>query len=501
MKALEKDKERTIERKEVVGEVVSKVVQEAVQEKAKCIIGLETHIQLDTKTKLFCSCPTKLLQGKTDFPNSRCCPICLGHPGSKPMLNRQVLNFALKLCTALGCQIEKEIAFSRKTYFYPDLSKNFQITQFEIPLGKNGSVKLKSGKVVEIQRIHMEEDPAALVHEGSMQESPYVLIDYNRSGIPLCEIVTTPCMTSPAEAREFLKELIKIVKYLHIFDENSGVLKADLNISIPGHPRVEIKNVSGFKDAELALNYELVRQKIALKTGKEVFLHTRAWDGKKTFLLRTKETEDDYGYIIEPDLPQITVSEKMQEQVKKEVPELAHVRSARYLREMKIDPTDAEIMAAELELAELFERVAKKVNPSLTAKWLRRELLRVLNYNQKSLRQIQLNEMHLIELLQLIEKEEISERVGQKLMEQLIEKNFSPKDFVKKEGLGKVSGEEEIRKACEKVVKEHQKAVDDYLAGNEKSLHFLIGQVMRLTQGKAAPDVVMKVMKKILGRS
>ncbi len=473
--------------------------EEIGQTTAKCIIGLETHIQLDTTTKLFCSCPTKNLSSE-ELPNSRCCPICLGHPGSKPLLNKQVLQFALKLCTALGCKIEKEIAFSRKTYFYPDLSKNFQITQFEIPLGKNGSIKLKSGKVVEIQRIHIEEDPAALVHEGSMQESPFVLIDYNRSGIPLCEIVTTPCMTSPAEAREFLKELIKIVKYLHIFDENCGVVKADLNISIPGHPRVEIKNVSGFKDAELALNYELVRQKMALKTGKEVVLHTRAWDGKKTFFLRSKETEDDYGYIIEPDLPQITVPEKNLEQVRTEVPELAHVRSARYVRELGIDSVDAEIMASELELAELFELVAAKIEPQLAAKWLRRELLRVLNYQQKTLAKVNLNSQHLIELLKLLEQQEISERTAQKLMEKLIEEDFSPQELVRTENLRKVVNDEEIGQFCLKVVEETPKAVQDFLAGNEKSLDFLIGQVMRLTKGKADAGRVKILLKKILSK-
>ena len=361
------------------------------------MIGLETHIQLNTDSKLFCGCPT----ATTEKPNSQTCPICLGHPGSKPMFNKKALEFALKLCVALGCKIEKEIVFSRKTYFYPDMSKNFQITQYEVPLGKNGTIKLKNGKIVKIERIHIEEDPASLVHGiGGIADSSSVLIDYNRAGIPLCEIVTEPCMTSPSEAREFLKELVRVVKYLKVFDENNGVLKSDCNLSIPGHPRAEVKNVTGFKDAEKALNYELVRQKMVVKRNLKSIQETRAWDGNKTISLRSKETEADYGYIIEPDLPVLKISKEMIERIKKKVPELAHVRAARYVREHKLDTIDAEVMAMELELAELFEKVAVKINPKLAARWLRRELLRVLNYNKKSLKQIKLDEKHLIELLQ-----------------------------------------------------------------------------------------------------
>jgi aspartyl-tRNA(Asn)/glutamyl-tRNA(Gln) amidotransferase subunit B len=459
-----------------------------------CKVGLETHIQLKTKSKLFCGCPTKVVEN----PNTQVCEICLGHPGSKPMLNRQVLQYALKLCVALGCKIEKDIVFSRKTYFYPDMSKNFQITQYEIPLGKEGSVKLKSGKIVEIERIHIEEDPAALVHTEGMADSESVLIDYNRAGTPLVEVVTTPCMTSPAEAREFLKELIKIVKYLNVYDEKTGVLKADLNVSIPGHPRAEVKNVSGFKDAERALNYELIRQKMMVKMKKKAVQETRAWDGKKTFSLRSKETEADYGYIIEPDLPVFTITEEMIEEVKKNVPELAHIRSARYEKEHNLNAIDAEIMAMELEFAELFEKVAQEIDPKLAAKWLRRELLRVLNYNKKTLKEVLLDEEHVIELLAMVESKEISETTGQKLMEELIEGPFSPRDYVKKAGLGQVSDDDAIKEFCNQVVKEHKEAVADYKSGNEKSFHYLVGQVMRLTKGKADPAVVNKVMKEVL---
>ncbi len=459
------------------------------------MIGLETHIQLNTDSKLFCGCPTKT----TEKPNSQTCQICLGHPGSKPMFNKKVLEYALKLCMALGCKIEKEIAFSRKTYFYPDMSKNFQITQYEIPLGKNGTIKLKSGKLVKIERIHIEEDPASLVHgtEG-IAGSDSVLIDYNRAGIPLVEIVTEPCMTSPAEAREFFKELVRIVKYLKVFDENNGVLKSDLNLSIPGHPRAEVKNVTGFKDAERALNYELVRQKMVVKTGKKSIQETRAWTGSKTISLRSKETEADYGYIIEADLPVLTISKEMIQDIKDKVPELAHIRAARYVKEHKLDSIDAEVMAMELELAELFEKISQEIDPKLAAKWLRRELLRVLNYNKKSLKQVKLDEKQIIELLQLVESKQISETTGQKLMEKLIETPFSPLAYVKKQGLLQVTSKDEIKRICKQVIKENKQAVTDFKDGNEKSLHFLVGQVMRATKGKADPGVVNEVIRDIL---
>ena len=306
-------------------------------------------------------------------------------------------------------------------------------------------------------------------------------------------------MNSPAEAREFLNELVRIVKYLKIFDERTGVVKSDLNVNIEGHPRVEIKNVSSFKDAERAMNYELVRQKIALKKPGEKKVHTRAWTGRKTTMLRLKENEADYGYIIEPDLPVFSVSNDKIESIRKDVPELAHVRSVRYVEEHKIDTIDAEVLSMELELAELFERVAAEIDPKIAAKWLRHELMRVLNYNKKSLKEVELDEQHVMEILRLVEGKDISERTGQKLMEKLIDAPFSPKEYVIREGLMLVGDDSEIRFVCEDVVKSNEKAVEDYKSGSEKSFNFLVGQVMRITQGKADPAVVNKIMKEVLG--
>ncbi len=460
-------------------------------DKTKTLIGLETHVQLNTKSKLFCGCPTKSVH----TPNSQVCEICLGHPGSKPMFNKQVLTFALRLCKALGCVFAPRIAFSRKTYFYPDMGKNFQITQYEIPLGKNGSIKLKSGKIVQIDRIHIEEDPAALVYDGDINETKSVLVDYNRSGIPLVEIVTSPCMNTPKEAREYFKELLRIIKYVQIFDEKTGVIKSDLNVNIPNHPRVEIKNVSSFKDAERAINYELVRQKVAIKKG-NVVMHTRGWTGTKTVMLRTKESEMDYGYIIEPDLPIFSISSEMIESIN--VPELAHVRADKYIKNLSLDPIDAEVMASDLKLAELFETVSKTISPSYVAKWMRKEFLRVLNYNKKSIDETAFGSPEIIELLEMLQSGTISETTGQRLIELMVTTKISPKEYVQTHKLAQVSNTAELQKICTKVVEENAKAVEDYKSGNEKSFHFLVGHVMRITKGKADPSVVNLIMKKLV---
>ncbi len=476
----------------------------------KILIGLETHVQLNTDSKLFCGCATKPVTGlensSDDKQNSRCCAVCLGHPGSKPMLNQKAVDFALKLCIALGCKIEPKIFFSRKTYFYPDMAKNFQITQYEIPLGKNGFIKLKDGTIVKIERIHIEEDPAALVHDGSITESNHVLIDYNRSGIPLCEIVTTPCMNNPSQAREFLNEMVRIIKYLNIFDEDTCVLKTDANVNIIGHPRIEVKNITGFKEIERALNYEIKRQRAVLdrmKTnGKKIELKqaTMAWDAntKSTRMLRTKETEADYGYIFDADLVETEILDEMVSVIKNNIPELAHVRTKRYSKNLGVNQVDAEVLSAEIEVAELFEKVAAEIDPKLAAKWLRRELLRVLNYNKKSLKDIEMDEKQVIELLQMVENNEITETSAQKIMEKLVEGSFSPKQYAEDHKLVVISDKNRLKKICKQVVDENKKVVDDYLNGNSKAFRFLIGQVMKKTNNMADPRIVNEILKKLV---
>jgi len=461
------------------------------------IIGLEVHAELNTKTKLFCSCPTK----GSEEPNTRCCPVCLGHPGSKPVLNKKAVECAIKLCLALNCRLAQKLIFSRKSYFYPDMAKNFQITQYEIPLGRDGNISLGE-KEIGIARAHIEEDPASLVHPSGMKDSSYVLVDYNRSGNPLIEIVTKPDMAGPDEAREFMKHLITILEYIEIFDANSGIIKADANISVKesDYTRVEIKNITGFKEIERALFYEVKRQKEEISRGRAIHQETRSWDSEKgiTFSLRKKETEEDYGYIIDTDLTFTEIDFGWVSRVKESMPELAKDKVKRFIEKYGIKKEDAEIIASDRTLAELLEKIIAKINPELAAKWLRRELLRVLNYNKKTLKDIKFDETHLIELLELVEHKKITDSVASKILEKLIEKPFDVHEYVQKENLEKVSDESEIEKYCDDAIAESEEAVKDYKRGEEKALNFIIGKVMKKTKGKASPDIVKKIiMEKI----
>ncbi len=462
------------------------------------IIGLECHVELNTNTKMFCGCPTK----GSEEPNSRVCEVCLGQPGCKPVLNKKALEFALKLCLALNCKISKELIFSRKSYFYPDMAKNYQISQYEIPLGNKGKLRLRSGKEINITRVHMEEDPAALIHPKGMQGSAYVLVDYNRSGNPLLEIVTEPELSSAAEARDFMKRLITILSYLGIFNVNENIIKADANVSIKesGFIKQEVKNITGFKEIERALQYEILRQKAEVGAGKKLSQETRAWDSEKglTFLLRKKETEEDYGYILDSDLVKTEITKEMLDKIRKEMPELAHDKVEKFISKHKLKKEDAEILSAEKELAEMFEKVSEEIDPVLAAKWLRRELVRVLNYNKKQLSEIEMDEKHMIQLLKLVESKKITDNVASKILEQLIIKPFDVNEYIKKEGLEAVSDAGEIEKFCKEAIKENPQAVEDYKKGEGKALNYLVGQVMRKTKGKATPKEVNEIILRLV---
>ena len=466
--------------------------------KSEIVIGLEIHTELNTDSKLFCSCPTH----GSEEPNTRTCAVCLGHPGSKPVVNKKAIEYALKLALATKSKISPELIFSRKSYFYPDMAKNYQISQYEIPLAVKGKIKLRKGKEISLIRIHMEEDPAALVHIGDMQKSPFVLVDYNRSGNPLVEVVTEPELASPDEARDFMNQLIIILGYLEIFDVNKGIIKADANVSIKesGYTRAEIKNITGFKEIERALKYEVERQKQAVKEGKKIIQETRAWNSEKgvTFSLRAKELEEEYGYIAEPDLVRIELKDEWIKTIEKGLPELADEKKEKFLKEHKIEETTAQVLAKDKELALMYEKVSAAVDPSLAAKWIRRELSRVLNYHKKKLKDAALTEQHLIDLLTLIENKTITEKVAQKLIEQLVEKPFDVNDYVKLQGLEAVSDKGEIEKFCKEAIKEAPKAIEDYKAGNEKALNFVVGIVMKKSKGKATPKEVNEILKKLV---
>jgi len=455
------------------------------------VIGLEIHAELDTATKLFCSCPTS----GNDEPNTRTCPVCLGHPGSKPVLNQKAVDFALRLSVALGCEISKDLIFSRKSYFYPDMSKNYQITQYEEPLGKGGILKLSDGNEIRLVRVHMEEDPAALVHH-----KEFCLVDYNRSGNPLAEIVTEPDMTSPDQARDFMKQLISVLNYLKVFD--NGIIKADANVSIKesGYVRAEIKNITGFKEIERALNYEVTRQKKEVAEGKKLVQETRGWDSERgiSFSMRTKETEADYGYILDPDLVRITITDDWVSDVKKNMPELASEKIERFISDYGIAKDDATVLSSDPRLADLFEK-SSKIDTKLAVMWCRREITRVLNYNKMEFSQTEMTEDQFLELLELINDKKITENQAQELLNKLIVEPFSVKEHVAKEGLGAVSDKGELENFCKEAIAENPKAVEDFKGGNEKSLNFLVGQVMRKTKGAATPKEVNDILVNLIG--
>tara|TARA_Y100000310_G_scaffold342623_1_gene446630 strand:+ start:8512 stop:9915 length:1404 start_codon:yes stop_codon:yes gene_type:complete len=462
----------------------------------KTIIGLECHVQLDTDSKLFCGCGTK-----ADEPNSSCCEVCLGFPGSKPVINKKAVDYALKVALALGCEINPSFFFSRKTYFYPDMSKNFQITQYGIPVGKNGMVTLSSGKKIRITRVHLEEDPAALVHESGMMMSKTTLVDYNRSGIPLVEIVTEPDMGSPQEARDFLDQLTTILQYLKIFDMQEGTLKVDSNISLEGHNRVEVKNITGKKGVEKALAFEAVRQKGLLIKGETIPRETRAFNEQTqtTRAMRSKETEADYGYIFEPDLTAFELDDTYLDSLKKDLPELHDAKAKRFIEQYELDEYSAKVLSGNSGLSEMFEASVKQVDVKLAANFLSRELLGVLNYNNLTLEQADLDVAELIGLMNLLEAKEVSEKNAKQALIKYVLEKVSPVKHIEIEGMKKDLSNDDLQQAIDNMLTENSKAIEDFKAGEEKALHFIVGQIMRVTKGKADARELQRMVKEKLG--
>ena len=449
-------------------------------------IGLEIHVQLNTKSKLFCGCAVN----GNDEPNTRTCPVCLGYPGAKPVLNSKALEYAVKMAKVLGCKLNKKIFFSRKTYFYPDLAKNYQITQYEVPIGFNGKIKLKENDVT-ITRIHLEEDPGALVHPKGLQKSEFTLIDYNRSGIPLLEIVTEPEIQSAAQAREFMKKLKTFLGYLEIY--SGGVVKADVNVSVreSGYVRAEVKNVTGFKEIEKTIEYEILRQRKELNEGMKLKQETRGWDAEKgiTFLSRGKETEEDYGYIFDPDLCVYDIDENIK------LPEMPDEKILRFVKKYHLDKEDAEVLASEKYLAEFFEMVAEEVDCKIAAKWIRRDLLSALAENNKTMTEI--DHKKIIKLLNLFCSGKITDKVAKDILFLIVKKDVSPEEFVKKKGLEAVSDSSELERFAREAIGSNPKAVEDYKNGRHEALNFVVGYVMKKTSGKADPKKIKEIISRI----
>ena len=467
-------------------------------------IGLEIHTQLLTKTKLFCGCEN----GFSSEPNTRVCEYCIGLPGSKPRVNKQAMEMALRIATALGCRMPKETFFSRKSYFYPDIGKNFQVTQYEMPLATDGKLAA-AGKEIRIKRINVEEDPARIVHEGgSITTASHVLVDYNRSGVPLCEIVTEPDFSSPKEARLFLQELSTMLQYLNAFNPDiEGSMRVDANISldqkdIPGlkvSERVEIKNISGFKDIEKALEYEVVRQRTSYLRKKEIVQETRSWDAGAgvTRSIRTKEGEEDYGYIFEGDIPKIRVDAGMLRTIKETMPEFARDKVRKYAS-MGIQEELAVSIASEPDIAEMFEKVIMTIDADFAARWFAGEIKKTLNFSNIRLKDTGIKESHVTRMLQLVYDRRITERTAELLFRDMVKKPEDPDEMMKKNDVSIIHDEEKLEDVIKQVLSENSKALLDYKTGRKESFNFLVGQVMRKTQGRGDPVTIRKLLEQML---
>lgn len=446
--------------------------------------GLEIHVQLETDSKLFCNCPTNYQEAE---PNTNVCPVCLNQPGAKPMpTNEKALENALMISLMLNCKIDKNFTyFMRKHYDYPDLPCGYQKTS--VPIGYEGELN-----GVRIREIHMEEDPGQYKPDRG-------IVDFNRSGIPLIEIVTEPDIKSPEEARNFLKELIRVLQYSG-GARGEGTMRADVNVSINGGNRVEMKNINSIKGAYKALNFEVIRQKNLAKRGVEVKQETRAYLESQmiTVAMRTKEDADDYRFIPDPDLPPMEVQESEIVRISEEMPEAPHNKVSRFIEQYNIDEESAKVLTSELNLAQTYEEVAKEVDPILAARWMRDELKRVLTYNKLDFADSEIVADDLVEFIKMIENKEITVKAAHKLIEQMPNNKQTPKSIAEEMGLIGVVKDDEVRQAAEKAVAENPKAVEDYHNGEKASINFLMGQVMRLTRGKADPGETVKILRELL---
>lgn len=463
------------------------------------MIGLETHVQLNSKSKLLCGCanPVSIKSKDAIKPNTLTCPTCLGMPGAKPRINEKIIESAIKAALALNCEIAGEIYFSRKTYFYPDMSKNFQTTQYEVPLAEKGIMELNvagNKKKIRIRRLHIEEDPAKLIHKSS-PTGGYTLVDYNRAGTPLIEIVTEPDFSTPEEARLYLQKIGQIFDYLGIYDfASEAALKSDGNLSINGGERVEVKNITGTKEIERALNYEHIRQKNVVRGGGVITLESRQWNPQLgvTKTMRKKETEADYGYTFEPDLTKIEIKRSLIEKLKKGLPELPDQRQKRFIKEYGMHEKEAEKLTSEKAISDIFEKAAKKVGAKIAAGWISGPLKKTLNYNDTTYIGSGLKDEWVISLLSSFAKKDYTDHVTEQIIRKMVELKTDDKSVSKMLGLGKIEDKGKIKDIVKKIISVNVVAVKDYKSGNEKSLHFLVGQVMRETKGQIDANTAKK---------
>lgn len=477
---------------------------------SEMIIGLEIHAELNTKSKIFCSCPAEF----GAEPNKNTCPVCLGLPGTLPVLNKEAVRLAVKAGLALNCRINASSRFDRKNYFYPDLPKGYQITQYYSPICENGFIDIETAqgaKKIHISRIHMEEDAGKLIHA---EDEPATLIDYNRAGIPLIEIVTEPDMNTSDEAAAFLKALKSILEYAGISDcrMEQGSLRCDVNVSVrePGNrkfgTKVEIKNLNSFRDVQKAIEWEQRRQEALLMTGRsgEIIRETRRWDAFKgeTLPMRTKEDTDDYRYFPEPDLPLVIVDNELIRSISDELPELPRQKIERFAKDYMLSRYDAGILARSRHLADFFEEVVSfGVQPKEAANWITVELLRLMKNNTDtdgSMAEITINSKDLAELIKMVIEGKISRQAGKEVLSDLAASGRTPGQIIEERGLAQISGEEELNEIIKCVLAENADAVMEYKNGNMKINSFLMGCIMKASKGKANPNKAKELLEKAL---
>lgn len=487
--------------------------------KYEAIIGLETHCQLNTNTKIFCNCSTNF----DSPPNTNVCPVCLGHPGVLPVLNEEVLNSAIKMGLAIEGQIASYSKFDRKQYFYPDLPKNYQISQFDLPIVEHGKLEIElvdpktkeiSKKTIGITRLHMEEDAGKLVHGGSdrLAGSTHSLVDFNRTGIPLLEIVSEPDLRSGQEASEYAQELRRVVRYLGIGNGNmqEGSLRCDVNISVRPFGqkefgvKVEIKNMNSFSAIQKAIEYEIERQIDTIENGGSIVQETRLWDeGKQcTFSMRIKEGSSDYRYFPEPDLPPLEVSKAQLETLQKLLPELPAQKRIRYEAEFGLSPYDARVLTDDRDVALYFEAVvASGASVKGSANWVTQDIAAYLNSNvELTINDIALKPEMLGELITLIENGTISGKIAKDLLPELLVKGGSPQEIVESKGLIAISNPDELAEIIDKIIADNPDKLAQFKAGKTKLQGFFVGQIMKETGGKADPKLANKILNEKLNK-
>ncbi len=482
-----------------------------VKTQYEAIIGLETHCQLSTDTKIFCNCSTKF----GTPPNTNVCPVCMGMPGVLPVLNQKVLEYAVKAGEALNCEIAAYSKFDRKQYFYPDLPKNYQISQYDLPIAKQGWLEIElvddkgsaTRKKIGITRLHMEEDAGKLVHAGSdrLSGSAYSLVDFNRTGVPLVEIVSEPDIRSGAEAAEYAQELRRILRYLMVSDGNmqEGSLRCDVNISVRPvgsekfGTKVEIKNMNSFSAIQRAIEYEIDRQIKALEAGERIVQETRLWEegSQRTISMRSKEGSSDYRYFPEPDLAPIELPTSQLLEWKSQLPELPAQKRHRYESELGLSAYDARVLTDDRQVAEYFEAaVAAGASPKQAANWVMGDITAYLNNEKLSIAEIPFKAVELAELISLIDAGTISGKIAKDILPELLQNGGSPQQLVERKGLIQISDTGALEKIIDEVLAANPKELEQYRAGKTKLLGFFVGQVMKQSSGRADPKLTNQLL-------